>query len=472
MEASPTKPLLFISHKHIDAPLAAVIKDFILSRTANKVRVYLSSDASSEGPAIGMNLDDELQGALQEASVVLFLYTLSDYDWSFCMYECGVATDPASPHTKVFVIQCGDDIPQPFSDKVRVRASEPEDIAKLTRALLTDENFFAGHGPITDFESESKAVSDAATELHEKLKDILPKQGSSNGWPVWPKLEIELDRSRIAEILEAPSDKRLALAAEELGEAKVFNATPGAAMLFEMNSLADGTPFAELTAGWQTEYPDQSPTWLNTMAAQVLAGAANKKAKAMRWEPLREVGGKDRYLMGATRVQVVPGEGGIRIEFYFYRSGTARPVRSVMTRIEKIQKVNFDKKPPEQVKLSKLLRIFEDDGWHRIPIVTAEGLPKYIVHTSMIDRFISRKASAGEDVTGLTLADLLADEQLGKMFASTFATVSEEATLADASEVMTHTGNCQDVFVTEKGTDEEPVLGWLTDREIAEALET
>ena len=54
------------------------------------------------------------------------------------------------------------------------------------------------------------------------------------------------------------------------------------------------------------------------------------------------------------------------------------------------------------------------------------------------------------------------------MFETSFATVSESATLADAKQKMKETPNGQDVFVTKRGTKNEPVLGWLTNVRIAE----
>lgn len=40
-----------------------------------------------------------------------------------------------------------------------------------------------------------------------------------------------------------------------------------------------------------------------------------------------------------------------------------------------------------------------------------------------------------------------------------------------ASAKMETVEHCQDVFVTETGTAAEPVVGWLTNNEIAEALQ-
>jgi hypothetical protein len=45
--------------------------------------------------------------------------------------------------------------------------------------------------------------------------------------------------------------------------------------------------------------------------------------------------------------------------------------------------------------------------------------------------------------------------------------ISKDGTLADAKEKMMGLPGCQDVFVTATGQNTEPVLGWLTNADIA-----
>ena len=69
----------------------------------------------------------------------------------------------------------------------------------------------------------------------------------------------------------------------------------------------------------------------------------------------------------------------------------------------------------------------------------------------------------------LSLKDLLDDdEELRKLFETSFATVKEDANLADAKIEMDKVQNCLDVFVTRNGTKNEPVIGWLTNLIITE----
>src|SRR5689334_4569151 len=104
--APTTKPLLFISHRHVDRSIADVLRKFVKDRSGGRITVFQSSSAQAENPRVGRELQQELKQALWSAGVVLLVYTSPEEDWSYCMWECGVATHPASPETKIVVLQC------------------------------------------------------------------------------------------------------------------------------------------------------------------------------------------------------------------------------------------------------------------------------------------------------------------------------------------------------------------------------
>ncbi len=96
---------------------------------------------------------------------------------------------------------------------------------------------------------------------------------------------------------------------------------------------------------------------------------------------------------------------------------------------------------------------------NRVPILTDNDLPKYVIHKSTIDSF---QAQNPANIETSTLNDLLNDPKLGTIIRDSIFVVPENATLADAKEKMDRTANCQDVFVTKDGTYNSPVLGWIT----------
>ncbi len=98
----------------------------------------------------------------------------------------------------------------------------------------------------------------------------------------------------------------------------------------------------------------------------------------------------------------------------------------------------------------------------RVPILSTSGQPLYVIHQSTIDSYLTDrlKAEPAPDKKTLTLRKFLDDKE-GDL-ENTFATVREDASLADAKEAMDAAPNCQDVFVTNTGTKSDPVLGWIT----------
>lgn len=80
----------------------------------------------------------------------------------------------------------------------------------------------------------------------------------------------------------------------------------------------------------------------------------------------------------------------------------------------------------------------------------------------MIEKFLLQRARQGDSVDELTLEDLLADEDMEKLFATTFAVVTPGATIPEVKAAMAEKQACQDVFVTQDGTVEGAVMGWFT----------
>ncbi|HVP54011.1 MAG TPA: hypothetical protein VMU45_03375 [Candidatus Eisenbacteria bacterium] len=121
---------------------------------------------------------------------------------------------------------------------------------------------------------------------------------------------------------------------------------------------------------------------------------------------------------------------------------------------------------PSELKLLEVLSGLEkQQKGNRLPMLTQQGQPRYVVHRSTIDRFIAKRAAAGattDDLQKLTMADLIKDPEFGKNLQNTFAVVPKSGTLADAKRAMDALQWCQDVFVTEAGTNAETVLGWVT----------
>lgn len=128
--------------------------------------------------------------------------------------------------------------------------------------------------------------------------------------------------------------------------------------------------------------------------------------------------------------------------------------------------------PEDKIKLVETLDALEKTKkGSRIPILDDQGHPAYMVHRSMIDRYLADQArkTPPPDPATLTFKNLLTDDpELGKWAKQSFAVIKEDSTLAEAKSAMERISGCQDVFVTKGGTESEPVIGWVTNVVIAE----
>jgi hypothetical protein len=175
---------------------------------------------------------------------------------------------------------------------------------------------------------------------------------------------------------------------------------------------------------------------------------------------------------------------GTILTYYFTREGFEAANRSVtqlvsqITPQQKLESTPVKEKmiprdtmyvktlPESAINLVAVRNEMTAQNRNRLPVLTTSEAPAYITHRSMIDNYLAQKALQGTsqaDLQNLTLANLLTDRpDLRALFESSFATVREAGTLADAKKSMDGTPNCQDVFVTPGGTKDEEVRGWIT----------
>ena len=143
------------------------------------------------------------------------------------------------------------------------------------------------------------------------------------------------------------------------------------------------------------------------------------------------------------------------------------PAKSVMIPIEKASKLILDK-PEDQMKLSDIIKRLDTEKKKRLPIMDTNGCIKFIAHRSTVDQFIVQKAFAGKQLTELTLKDLIDDKDYHNILTAGFGTINPSASLADAKILIDKIDLCLDVFITEDGTAQTKVIGWITNVIITE----
>lgn len=151
-----------------------------------------------------------------------------------------------------------------------------------------------------------------------------------------------------------------------------------------------------------------------------------------------------------------------------------RPVEDVM--LERNRMTFYEIKPglsESDVKIEELYKMLKGVVT-RIPIIDPEGIVKCVIHQSMLYKFIAEKMleEPGRQVSisTLSLKDFLDFPETLRLVKDSIAFVPISAKLGEAKSEMEKNKICQDVFVTENGKPNEPILGWLTNTEISKNI--
>jgi hypothetical protein len=321
-ELRSTKPIFFISHKHADSDIANVIRSFVTMSTGGRVTVFQSSSAWADTPKVGRNLNKQLRETLWKTSVVILVYTVPDQDWNYCMWECGVASHPQSPDTKIILFQCAGSSPSLFSEQVHVNARNLVDIQKFTDELLTSPDFFPGlGGPITEFRSHGQEVASAAADFYQKLQPVLPpeKEDPSVEWPAYPFLQFELNLQLVDNIQKAEAQERIQVANDIILKGCVVStADRFGEQLFGVPSFPQGTTLSQLVDIWKQKYPNSSSKWVEALCNQIMDGAMWRFPTPI-WELMQGLSDDTWYAPVLNRVRKIPSRQIMQFHIYFYK---------------------------------------------------------------------------------------------------------------------------------------------------------
>ena len=107
---------------------------------------------------------------------MLLVYTIADADWSYCMWECGVASDPTQgdPPTRIVVFRATEDVPDVLQDLVSVRTSDEHDIKRFVQHFFKEKDFIR-KGVAFNAELSDRILEDYARELYLDLRKVMRK---------------------------------------------------------------------------------------------------------------------------------------------------------------------------------------------------------------------------------------------------------------------------------------------------------
>ena len=139
-------------------------------------------------------------------------------------------------------------------------------------------------------------------------------------------------------------------------------------------------------------------------------------------------------------------------------------VKDHMILLEKIVYLEY-----EAVKEMKITEVLEDENFksfNRYPILE-NGVVKCIIHRSLFYKFTHLKMQEGLEISAikeLKLKDLVesTEEWIREILEKGIAIIPLNATVLDAKNAIDCIAECEDVFVTNSGRKDDPVLGMIT----------
>jgi hypothetical protein len=319
---SGARPLIFISHRHADKPIADRIREFVNERSNGRVEVFQSSDAGARGPKIGEVLNDEIKENLARATMVILVYTTEDEDWQYVMWECGLATDLRGPAIRIIVFQCGPRLPRVFADRVGVNIRKSVEIQRFANEFLTSSEFFPSLGQAIApyWHANDANVQQAAQDFDAALREVWPLDDDDEveEWPPYPYLRLELSGEQVRQIREESQQRRLEATLEVLQAALVVDGDREAARIFGMPSIRADDRFERFVTAWTNAFPDAEPGWLTGLAVQVRE-AAQSSFPTLRWELMRGIDPLDGtwYAPVLNRVREIKRTQVMQFDVYF-----------------------------------------------------------------------------------------------------------------------------------------------------------
>jgi TIR domain len=458
-------PLIFISHKQSDKAIAEAVAKFLKDEATREIRIFLSSSTGFEGVRFGKPISTELRGVLANADVFLLLYTSPDEDWSWCMWEWGIANHPASAKTTMVVLQCGTESPKIDVGNRRVNVRQKDEIHTFVKQYFTIAGFFPSlEGEAFGGHFSSDTIAAKAEKFFDTLMTF-PAIDPTMEWQTWPFLQLELPITLVDRIkdLVRPLSR-----AEQLSlirqETKVTVANTNALAIFGLAGLAADTPFSNLALHWKNAFDGREADWFEACCDQVLVAAA-ERLPSTRPSAVRAVHAAKDYMPLITKVRRSSYQGTVRFDLYFIDRLTfeAEAVTGRMLTLDQFYWRPVSDQMLSDTRLIELSQELKSQGKNRLPLLDQERRIKYVIHRGSIDEFIIANLSRANQ---LSLRDLLNDPTMHAIVTQTWVVVGRHATIDEVRSLTR--GDVRDIFITATGSKEEPLEGWLTNVDLAQ----
>jgi hypothetical protein len=307
------KGRIFISHRFADKPIADVIRRNLERWGFDDI---YQAGGPGAGPRVGDSLTDELRAALEDVDLVILVYTFTDEDWSWCMWECGLATHPRQADaTRVVLFRCSKyDSPRQFAQQVNVDV-DIEGIRNFTKQLHRDEGFFKGR-PAYRPRLSDEGLEALSKDFYEDLRSVIPS-GQKEERYRWDRFTLKLEPPADRLNLETNDDEVVNLIQSELFVTQPFG---NALAHFGYANLEGNLKLSDLIGRWTEETRDRenvSNEWIKGLCLEIQRAIRAYPAEPT-WQELNSVMFSSiSYYPVLNHVRVLP-DGSTEFDVYFY----------------------------------------------------------------------------------------------------------------------------------------------------------
>lgn len=305
--------------------------------------IFQSSD-SQASTVIGEPLRPQLKQALGEARLVLLIYTISDNDWEFCVWECGVATNAKdeTPDTRVVLFQMCNHPSRLFQDEV-VFKLHSEDVVKFVEQFHRHKGFFkkdVAFQPTINQNILRKRADDLYNDLiHFSLPGKLEERYR------WDRFTLSIPTNLIREVREcnktarsesSETDKAKRTTACEKAldiiqnNAEVVDAFGQALLHFGYTSGARDLTLDRLVARWRETVAGAGDPqgWIQELCEEVNRSIEDRPSQPS-WELMRSALYPGWWFYPILNHARLKPDGGFEFDVYLYRVPGALPTMQV-----------------------------------------------------------------------------------------------------------------------------------------------
>lgn len=307
--SSIPKPRIFISYRFDDSGIANAIRKHLARWGFDDI---YQAGVPGDGPRVGEALSEELKEAVHGVALVILVYTFADEDWSWAMWECGLATHEG---THVVVFRCGSDTPKPFAQHVMVDV-DMGSIRNFTEQLHRNESFFPGwpaHRPtISD-----QDLDEVSTDFYNDLLPVIPagRREERYRWDRFTLTATDGLKDRLNN--ETDEDTLCNLVQAEMVIARPFGS---ALKHFGYDAPLDGLTLSHLVERWTNETRDRENApndWIRRLCLEIQRAIWAFPAEPS-WLPLNSVvHNRASYYPVLNHMRVLP-DGQMEFDVYFY----------------------------------------------------------------------------------------------------------------------------------------------------------